>query len=216
VSLTYTPYRYSTFRFLLQAFVEPVNNNRPKGRACFIPVFLLFTIFLYSCENKEADVKKITTKKLGVEEAKNVVINYTLGGKTKSVLKAPLLLRVQESEPYSEFPKTLQADFYNDAGVLESRLTALYAKYKENESVVFLRDSIKIINLQKGDTLYSNELYWDRNRTGREFYTDKPVRIRTKTQILNGVGMESGQDFKNWHIIKSTGIIQVPASKFPG
>ena len=51
----------------------------------------------------------------------------------------------------------------------------------------------------KGDTLYCDELWWDRNRTGNEFYTDKPVRIRTKTQIINGTGMEASQDFKNWH-----------------
>ena len=48
--------------------------------------------------------------------------------------------------PYYEFPKTLQADFYNEAGIAESKLTALYAKYKETQSIVFLRDSVKVIN----------------------------------------------------------------------
>ena len=49
-----------------------------------------------------------------------------------------------------------------------------------------------------------------------EFYTDKPVRIRTKTETINGKGMEASQDFKNWHILQSVGNISVPASKFPG
>ncbi|MEO8772634.1 MAG: LPS export ABC transporter periplasmic protein LptC, partial [Ferruginibacter sp.] len=72
-------------------------------------------------------------------------------------------------------------------------------------------------NIQKGDTLYCNELYWDRNRKGTEFYTDKPVKIRTKTNIINGEGMESAQDFKNWHIINtSNSTIKIPSSKFPG
>jgi hypothetical protein len=72
-----------------------------------------------------------------------------------------------------------------------------------------------IINIARGDTLYCNELYWDRNNKGTEFYTDKPVRIRTKTEVIDGLGMESSQDFKNWRILHSVGRISVPASSFP-
>ena len=61
-----------------------------------------------------------------------------------------------------------------------------------------------------------NELYWDRTKTGKEFYTDKPVKIRTKTETINGLGLEASQDFKNWRILHSVGTISVPASKFPG
>lgn len=181
----------------------------------FTAALLTGCIFLSSCENDEAEVKNLNTKKLGVEEAKSIKLNYTLGGKTKAILTAPLMLRVQDTMPYYEFPKTLQTDFYNQNGVVESRLTALYARYKETKSIVYLRDSVKVINLEKGDTLYCQELYWDRARVGREFYTDKAVRIRTKTQILDGIGMEASQDFKNWLITNPTGILNVPASKFP-
>ena len=173
-------------------------------------------IFLCGCENDEKEVNNLYAKKLGIEEAVNVKLNYTTGGKIKAILTAPLMLRVQDTMPYYEFPKTLEAYFYNETGVAESKLTALYAKYKETYSIVFLRDSVKVINMQKGDTLYCKELYWDRSRAGAEFYTDKPVRIRTKTQVLDGVGMESSQDFNNWYIIKPTGILNIPSSKFPG
>ena len=128
------------------------------------------------------------------------------------------MLNVEDTVPYVEFPKTLHTDFYNEEGQVESILTAKYAKYKQNQSIVFLRDSVKVINIQKGDTLYCDELYWDRNRRGVEFYTDKPVKIRTKTNIINGEGgMESAQDFKNWHIMETrNSTIKIPASKFPG
>jgi LPS export ABC transporter protein LptC len=180
--------------------------------------FLSGCIFLSACENDERVVNNLNKKKTGIEEARNVVINYTLEGKTKSVLTSPLMLNVNDTVPYVEFPKTLHADFYNEEGVIESVLTAKYAKYKQNQSIVFLRDSVKVINIQKGDTLYCNELYWDRNRRGTEFYTDKPVKIRTKTNIINGEGgMESAQDFKNWHIMETrNSTIKIPSSKFPG
>ena len=176
---------------------------------------ILSCLFLPACENDEKAVQRLNNKSIAVEEAKMVEIIYTTGGKTKAVLTAPLMLHVQESTPYYEFPQTLQTDFYNEGGIIESRLNARYGKYKENEDLVFLKDSVRVINLQKGDTLFCNELYWNRKRTGAEFYTDKPVRIRTKTQIIDGIGMEARQDFKSWLIKKSVGTVQVPASKFP-
>ena len=178
--------------------------------------FLMSCIFLWSCENDEAKIKRLGIKKTGVEEAKMIVLNYTIGGKTKAILTAPLMLNVQDAVPYSEFPQTLHANFYNDSGKIESTLNAHYGKYKQYQSIVYLRDSVVVVNLEKGDTLFCDELYWDRNRVGTEFYTDKPVRIRTKTETINGKGMEASQDFKNWHILQSVGNISVPASKFPG
>ena len=180
-----------------------------------IAAFLPGCIFLCSCENDPEVIKNLYSKKLGIEEARDIKLNYTTAGKTKAILTSPFMLRVQDTMPYYEFPKTLQTDFYNEAGIVESKLTAMYAKYKESQSIVFLKDSVKVINMQKGDTLYCMELYWDRSRTGTEFFTDKPVRIRTKTQTLNGIGMESSQDFNDWHIIKPTGELNVPSSKFP-
>lgn len=182
----------------------------------FFFLFIILSSFSFtSCENDEDAVRKVYSKKTGVEEAKNVVITYTLGGRTKSILRAPLMLRVQDTVPYVEFPKTLHSDFYNEAGEIESYLDAMYAKYKENEAVVYIRDSVKVINVLKGDTLYCRELYWDQQRTGQEFYTDKPVRIRTRSQVIDGIGMESGQDFRNWKILEPRGSLQVPASSFP-
>ena len=124
------------------------------------------------------------------------------------------MYRVQDTVAYFEFPKTIHVDFFDDSDKLESKLDAHYAKYKEQQSKVFLKDSVRVINI-KGDTLYCDELYWDRNRTGTEFYTDKPVKIRTKTHIINGIGMDAKQDFSEWHIVQSTGFIKVPASQFP-
>ncbi|MEJ7626712.1 MAG: LPS export ABC transporter periplasmic protein LptC [Ferruginibacter sp.] len=181
-----------------------------------IAAFLTGCIFLSSCENNEADVARLTKKRsLSVEEGRNVIINYTLKGDIKTILKAPLMLRVQDTAVFVEFPKTLTADFYNEKGKAESRLTAQYGKYKESESIIYLRDSVVVINFARGDTLYCDELYWDRNRKDAEFYTDKPVRIRTRTQIINGRGMEAPQDFKRHYIKYPTGIVTVPSANFP-
>ncbi len=170
--------------------------------------------FISSCENSREQIDKLTSKSIGVEEAKQVDIIYSLGDKTRSRLSAPYKLRHQERIPYIEFTKTVHADFYDDSLRIESKLDAHYGRYMETESKVFLRDSVVVFNT-KGDTLFCNELYWDRSKPGREFYTDKPVRIRTLTQIIDGDGLDAPQDFKSWHIINGRGLIRVSSKEFP-
>lgn len=176
----------------------------------------LFTgcFFLYACENKIADVEKFNKKDIAVEEGKNVVIKYSINAKKKAILSGPVMNRVQDTVPYIEFPKSIHVDFFDAKDSIESKLDAKFARYIETQSKVFLKDSVRVTNI-KGDTLYCNELYWDRSHTGTEFYTDKPVRIRTRTEVIDGIGMEASQDFKNYIIIHPTGNVKVPATQFP-
>jgi lipopolysaccharide export system protein LptC len=176
--------------------------------------FFTGCFFMGSCENSLQDLNQFTEKKIGIEEAKQVEIIYSLGDKTKAKLVAPYMLRHEEAVPYVEFTKTLHTDFYDDSLHIESKLDAHYGKYMEAESKVYLRDSVVVFNI-KGDTLYCDELYWDRSKTGKEFYTDKPVRIRTPSQIIDGDGLDAPQDFKSWHIINGRGFVRVNSSEFP-
>ena len=207
------------------AWLQGIFHNCRKGNhlyktyqpASFLLTCSLFfyIIILASCGNSEKELNEYNSKSLGIEEINNADINYTLGGRAKAKLLSPLMLRVQDASPYVEFPKKLHVDFFNETGTVDSRLDALYGKYLEQESKVFLKDSVKVINI-KGDTLYCDELWWDRNLKGNEFYTDKPVKIRTKTQIINGTGMRAAQDFKNWVIINpNQSVIKVANSQFP-
>ncbi|HVW99880.1 MAG TPA: LPS export ABC transporter periplasmic protein LptC, partial [Candidatus Babeliaceae bacterium] len=146
--------------------------------------------------------------------AKQVNIIYSIGEKTKAKLTAPYMLRHEVDTPYVEFTKTLHTDFYDDSLRIESKLDAHYGRYMETDSKIFLKDSVVVSNV-KGDTLYCNELYWDRARVGKEFYTDKPVRIRTPTEIIDGDGLDAPQDFKSWHVINGRGTVRVSSEEFP-
>ncbi len=179
---------------------------------------VLFTgcFFLCSCENNINEVNNINKKTGSVEEATFIKINYSIAGKAKAILTAPLMLHVEDTVTYYEFPKTLYAEFYNADQIKESKLSALYGKYKDGESIIYLRDSVKIVNMLKGDTIYCDDLYWDRNRIGVEFYTNKKVRIRHKNgDYLNGMGMEADQAFKNYYMLRPRGIETFEGSGLP-
>src|SRR5258708_34730099 len=110
----------------------------------FIAAFLSGCFFLYGCENNEKEIKDINSKKDAEEVAKNIIIKYSIAGKRKAKLTGPLMYRVQDTIPYVEFPKTIHVDFFNAVDSLESKLDAHYAKYKESQSKVYLKDSVRV------------------------------------------------------------------------
>ncbi len=161
--------------------------------------------FIFSCENDIARVDALMKKKAAVEQGLVVTSYMSQDGIVKAKLTAPFMLRHQIDSAYIEFPKTLHVDFYNDSVKVESVLDAHYARYREFERKVFLKDSVVVINILKGDTLRTDELWWDQNK--QEFYTDKAVRIYQKDKTIYGTGLRAAQNFEWYNIFHITGVV---------
>ena len=189
-----------------------MNNRVKKNTDCIfaLAAFILSCFFVSGCENDEAKIKLWTEKKMMVEEARSVTCYFSQTGIMKAKLTAPLMFRYQTDTIYTEFPKSLHVDFFDENTKMESQLDALYGKYFESQNKVYLRDSVVVMNI-KGDTLRCPELWWDQQT--KTFYTDKVVRIHTKDKhIYGGRGLEADQAF-SWYIIKDpTGTILVSDS----
>lgn len=166
-------------------------------------VISICCLLLASCENDEGDVKALSQRKQSVDIGINIESYLSQAGKVKAKLTAPLMKNYTDSA-YVEFPRSLHVDFYNDTLLIESRLDARYGKYRQNERKVFLKDSVVVFNIQ-GDTLRSQELWWDQNK--QQFYTDKPARIyrKDKTIIYGQNGLTAAQDFSVVTIHESSG-----------
>jgi len=169
--------------------------------------------FFMACENDLDVIRKMQENKLSVDEVKNVTSYLSQGGRMKAKLTAPLMLRYFDSVPRVEFPNSLHVDFYNDSMQVESYLDAKKAWYYEQQSRILLTDSVVVIRID-GDTLKTNELYWEQNL--HKLYTTKDVEIRQKTKTIFGKGFESDEQLKNGRIDSITGILLVGASKFAG
>ena len=166
----------------------------------------LGSCFLFlSCENDMKKVDDLMKKKAAVDEVTQVTSFMSQDSTVKARLSAPFMLRHQTDSAYIEFPRKVHVDFYSDSEKIESTLDARYAKYKEFERKVFLRDSVVVINILKKDTLKTNELWWDQDK--QEFYTDKAVRIYQSDKTIYGTGLRAAQNFEWYDIYHITGIV---------
>lgn len=167
-----------------------------------------------SCENSQQDLAALTTNKVSKDIVETVTSYMSQNGHVKAKLTSPLMTRTEADTPIIEFPKTLRVEFYDDSSKPESHLFAKYGRYLEREGKVLLKDSVVVFNV-RGDTLLTNELWWDRNK--EIFYTDKRVLIKQKynQNFIGENGMEANQSFQSWTLINGSGVRNVPDSTLP-
>mgnify|MGYP003576087537 CR=1 FL=1 len=171
-------------------------------------------LLLFSCRNNTQEIKDLMSKTtMQQDKAYGVTILYSENAKVKARLFANEFIHNEGARPpYYDAKKGLKMEFYNDSTVVESTLTAKYARYYEQEGNILIRDSVVIVN-KKGEQLNTEELVY--NQKLKKFYTEKPVRITTPTQVLYGDGLEANEDF-TWYEIKNIkGMFAVDKSSVP-
>jgi LPS export ABC transporter protein LptC len=176
--------------------------NTMTGKQCFFlgVALLAALISLPACENKIKPTPSTGPRQAMPEEGENIESYLSEGAKVKGKLTSPYMLRYQKADtPYSEFPRSLHVDFYTDSLQIESQMDAKYGKYLSNQNKVFLRDSVRVKNILRGDTLHCKYLWWDQQT--QKFTTEDSVAIYTRDKILFGIGMEADQNFR-WYTIK--------------
>jgi LPS export ABC transporter protein LptC len=175
-----------------------------------VAVLFMSCFAFYGCENDVTKIPNLGDKRTALDVGHNIESYLSQGGKVKGRLTAPLMYIYQADSPYTEFPKTLHIDFYNDSLIKESQLDARYGKYREWEKKVFLKDSVVVINVLKGDTLRCDELWWD--QTTQKIYTNKPARYSQKDKFVNygKNGLEAKQDLSNLVFYNNSGTLPVP------
>ena len=179
-------------------------------RVARLTFFVLCTLTLVRCENDPEVVNRTNERKPNIEEALKIESYLSSNGHIRAKMVAPYMKRFMLDTSYLEFPRSLHVNFFDSTGKVESQVDALYGKYLETQSKVYLRDSVVAFNI-KGDTLRTPDLWWDQNT--KKFYTDKVVRFKSASKIIyGGKGFEADQDLSHYTIFQPTGIIVVPDS----
>ena len=178
-----------------------INNLLYKNTKLAVAL-LSSCFFMLACENNVNEVQALSARIGGIDVGKDVSIFISTDGKMTAKLTAPLMRKyLLDSGRMVEFPNTIKVDFYKDSLHIESKLSADYANYKEEENKVFLKDNVIVYNVL-GDTLWCKEMIWDQNTN--KFTTDKEVIVKQHNPIakIYGKGFEANQDLSDIHIFK--------------
>jgi LPS export ABC transporter protein LptC len=164
--------------------------------------FISSCFFMLACENNVNEVQALSSRIGGIDVGKDVSIFISTDGKMTAKLMAPLMNKyLVDSGRMVEFPNTIKVDFYKDSLHIQSKLSADYANYKEQEDKVFLKNNVVVYNVL-GDTLWCKEMIWD--QLTNKFTTDKEVIVKQHNPIakIYGKGFEANQDLSDIHIFK--------------
>jgi len=156
-----------------------------------------------------------TTKPLLYEgplrEGENVEMYYSEAQVVKVKMLAALVYEYQNGD--REFPKGIYLEFFDEAGILTSKLRANHAYYFKNDDQWRARGKVEVINLVKNEQLNTEELFW--KPTKEEIFTESFVTIRLQNEVLYGEGLEAKQDMSLYTIKKPQGEFSIEESTAP-
>ncbi|MBC7451720.1 MAG: LPS export ABC transporter periplasmic protein LptC [Cytophagales bacterium] len=149
-----------------------------------------------SCMNKEELVEKIIPYGGPSMTAENIETIYSDSAHTKLILKAPVQLLLQSND--REFPKGIFVEFFDEGKEPKAILTADYAIFYKENNLYKVLGNVVVNNQRDGKKLSTPELFW--SPVTQKIYTDKHVIIQTKTETIEGDGLDAKQDFSNYSI----------------
>ena len=167
-------------------------------------LFILLILFSSCSKN---NIKKIEENYDGpLIEIKDLNTFFTDSAQVRFKLKSVLYQVFDEGEEI--YPKGLYMDIYSrNSDLIIATFEANHVIKYENENYYKATGNVVLFNIETGDELRTEELYWYPN--DEKFLTEKFVTIKTGDEIHSGEGMESNQDFSSYEIIEPSGIINI-------
>ncbi len=173
---------------------------------------IVICIIFLSCENQKSKINKLSPpNERPTQKSLMVTLLYSDSSHLKALLKADEMIAYEknQNEPFVYFPRSIKIIFFNPQQVPTSTLTAQQAVYYTKSQKAYLKYNVNFIN-DKKEHLITESIIW--NRSTGKITTDKPVKIITPHQIINGTGIECEEDFSAYTIKNISGSIQIKDS----
>ncbi|MHA8051435.1 LPS export ABC transporter periplasmic protein LptC [Aquirufa sp. ROCK-SH2] len=161
---------------------------------------LLFVsiLFFFSCQEE----KKSSNLVYVGPKSELTGIDMVFSDSAKSVVR---MVTEKQITLYSEdrvYPKEMKLWFFDKLGNVSTQIRGDSARFFRQKNHYKLMGHVKIFNIKKSETLTTDEFTWVPDE--KRIFTEKPVQIRTNTEVFNGVGLDAAQDFSTYSLRRVT------------
>ena len=163
-----------------------------------------------ACENDIEKIKSLTDPlEYPDVSGKNLEIIYSDSGKVKIQIITEEIKKFSKiKNPYVEFPKGMMVIFFNDTMGISAQLNSDYAIYHNESKLWEARGNVVARNFEKGEMLYSEELFWDENK--EIIYSNIFSRIENNNGTFYGQnGFEADQKLTRWKLKASRATVRI-------
>lgn len=163
---------------------------------------------LIACEGNFKEVQKMGFSEFSPSgEADNFNLKYTDSGRITSILISKKMKEYATVEyPFTEFPKGIDATFFDKKGV-KTKVTSDYAVRYKSTDIIDLQGNVRISN-ESGQLMETEQLYFDQKNEW--FYTEKKFKFTDPQGVSYGEGIDFSKDFKIINSQKLTGAFSQP------
>ncbi len=171
-------------------------------------LFGLLAILLASCVNDLDTIKKITfDEKTPDETTRDLHVIFDDDGYAKVEIYAALAETTRGKNHITKVKDSLRVNFFNNEGKIVSTLSALYGEVNFTLGTLIVKDSVRLYNFEKKQTLETEALYW--NQKDSSIYSLSQVIVRSPKGIIVGDGIKTKQDFSWYEFLKPQGKIEL-------
>ena len=158
-------------------------------------LFLLLIIStFFSCREKEADSKATFVG----PKSELFGIDMIYSDSAKKVVRMVTEQQLTLASEDRVYPKEMKLWFYNKSGKITSEIRGDSAHFYRQKNTYKLMGHVVIHNIEKEETLKTDEFNW--LPVEKRIFTDKAVQLRTRTELVNGVGLDAAQDFSSYSL----------------
>jgi hypothetical protein len=166
-----------------------------------VVLLMVLQALLTSCNDDDLkNATSISANKvtLSKDRSYGVEIIYSDSAIVKAKGFAPILDQVKPStgSSYSEMPKGVKIQFYNELMQKTGTITSNYAINKETEKITIFRKNVIVVT--ESITFTTEELTWDENK---KMYSSPYGTVTSKDgSVLTGSSFTAPQDFSTYNI----------------
>jgi LPS export ABC transporter protein LptC len=157
-------------------------------------LFVVSSLLIWSCQKEQAEEKRVyrgpKSELLGIDMV------YSDSGRTV----VHMITDQQITTPTEDriYPKEMKLWFYDKLGNVSSEIRGDSAHFFRIDNSYKLMGHVVINNVLKGELMKTDEFTWLPDE--KRIFTSKPVSIKTRTDIVHGVGFDAAQDFSTYSL----------------